>query len=68
MSAPVSILDSVRRCEAEIWRALLGAMRMTLESWSGSDVERGALARVSDVIADQVERTSDKKGEKQWTH
>lgn len=68
MNAPVSIFDTVRRCESEIWRALLAEMRRTLESWSGSEVAKRALERVSSVIADQVERTSEEKGEKQWTH
>jgi hypothetical protein len=67
MTAPFLTTDSIRKCESEIWRSLAGVMQLTLEHWAGSDIVRSALKRVSNVIADQVERTSGKKGRRKWT-
>jgi hypothetical protein len=67
MIVPSSILDPASRCELEIWRALVGVLNMTLESFAGSEAAGTALERVSCVIAEQVERLSGMEGGKQWT-
>jgi len=67
MSAPSSVVNAVRRCEAEIWQALLGVMRMTLENWAGSEVVRSALEGVSNVFAEQLDRAN-REGAKPWIH
>jgi hypothetical protein len=68
MSTPILSFDAVRKCESEIWRSLAGVMQMTLEHWTGSEIVRRALERVYAVIADQLERTANKKGGEPWTH
>ena len=61
MKAPFLITDQIRSCEADIWRALAGTMRVALASWQSSVVAPRALERVSQVIEEQVRRTSAEK-------
>ena len=62
MTALFLSIDRIRRCEAEIWRALVGTMRVACVTWEGSEVVRKALERVSLVMEEQARRASGEKG------
>lgn len=51
-------IDRIRMCEAEIWSALAGTMRLACANWEGSELVRKALARVLHVMEEQARRAS----------
>ena len=55
-------IDKIRMCEAEIWRALAGTVRLAWANWVGSEVVRKALERVLHVMEEQAGRASGEKG------
>jgi len=68
MIAPIPSFDAVSRCASEIWRSLEATVRMTLEYWKGSDIDRRALERVLAVMTDRLERVNKQRGDATWTN
>jgi hypothetical protein len=54
-------IDRVRICEAEVWSALAGIMRLACANWEGSEVVRKALERVLHVMEEQARCDSGEK-------